>query len=62
VVARLSASLQSGPEAHPVTGSSSRPPARGSGVERLPTSSVEVTERVELYLYSPSGVSSPVQM
>jgi hypothetical protein len=30
------------------------------GVDRPSLSSVEVKERVELYLYSPSGLSSPV--
>ena len=32
----------------------------GSGVDYPPTSSAEVKERVELYLYSPSGPSWPV--
>ena len=31
-----------------------------SGIDHLPPSSTEVTERVELYLYSPSGLSWPV--
>jgi hypothetical protein len=30
------------------------------GVDHPPPSSVEVKERVELYLYSPSGPSKPV--
>jgi hypothetical protein len=33
---------------------------RGRGVDHPPPSSVEVKERVELYLYSPSGPSSLV--
>ena len=32
----------------------------GRGVEHPPTSCAEVKERVELYLYSPSGPSWPV--
>ena len=32
----------------------------GSGSDHPPTSSVEVKQRVELYLYSPSGPSWPV--
>ena len=32
----------------------------GSGVDHPPTSSAEIKERVELYLYSPSGTSWPV--
>jgi len=32
----------------------------GHGVDRPPPSSAEVKERVELYLYSPSGPSWPV--
>jgi hypothetical protein len=32
----------------------------GRGVDHPPSSSVEVKERVELYLYSPSGLSWPV--
>ena len=32
----------------------------GRGVEHLPTSTIEVKERIELYLYSPSGSSWPV--
>jgi hypothetical protein len=32
----------------------------GSGVDHSPPSSAEVKERVELYLYSPSGPSWPV--
>jgi len=32
----------------------------GLGVDHPPTSSVEVKDRVDLYLYSPSGASCPV--
>ena len=32
----------------------------GRGVDHTPTSSAEVKERLELYLYSPSGPSRPV--
>jgi hypothetical protein len=32
----------------------------GRGVDHPPSSSAEVKERVELYLYSPSGLSWPV--
>jgi len=58
--------VQTGPEAHPVsckmgTGSlfpGVKRPERGVA---YPTPcSVEVKERVELYLYSPSGSSCPV--
>jgi hypothetical protein len=34
--------------------------AAGRGVDHPPVSSAEVKERVELYLYSPSGPSWPV--
>jgi len=62
--ARFSVPVQTGPGAHPasytmVTGSfpgSKRPEPR---VDYPPTSSAEVRERVELYLYSPSGHSWP---
>jgi hypothetical protein len=33
----------------------------GCGADHPPPSSVEVKERVELYLYSPSGPAWPVQ-
>jgi hypothetical protein len=35
-------------------------PEPGLGVDRLPPSSAEVKEKVELYLYSPCGPSWPV--
>jgi len=62
-VERLSAPLQTGPGAHPAsytmgTGSLSRGVKRpGRGVDHPLTTSAEVRERVELYLYSPSGPS-----
>jgi hypothetical protein len=62
---RFSAPVQTGPEAHPASSKMStesfpgvkRP---GNGVDHPPPSSAEVKERVELYLYSPSGSSWPV--
>ena len=63
--ARFSSPVQSGPWAHPAfctMGTGSFPgikrPARG--VDHPPPSSTEITERVELYLYSTSGPSWPV--
>jgi len=63
--ARFSAPVQAGHEAHPAsytmgTGSFRGVKWLGSGVEHQTTSSAEVKERVELYLYSPSGPSWPV--
>ena len=65
VEARLSASVQTGPGAHPTscimcTGSLSGD--RAAGAWHLPPtpSSAEVKERVKLYLYSPSGYSRPL--
>ena len=62
---RFSASVQTGPGAHPVSytvGIGSFPgvkrPARD--VDHPPPSSAEVEGRVELYIYSPSGPSWPV--
>jgi hypothetical protein len=65
VGARLSASVQTGPEAHPASytmGTVSSPGVKrpGRGVEHPPSSNAVVKERVELYLYSPSGPSRPV--
>jgi len=60
--ARFSAPIQTRPGAHPasyIMGTGSFPgikrPERG--VDHPPTSSAEVKERVEIYLYSPSGLS-----
>ena len=55
-------SVQTRPEAHPVsytivTGSFPGVKRPGSGVDHPPPSSAEVKERVELYFYSPSGLS-----
>ena len=65
VEARFSAPVQTGPEAHPAsrtmgTGSYQRVKRPGSGFYHPPLSSAKVKERVELYLYSPSGPSWPV--
>jgi len=65
VAARFSAPIQTGPVAHPAsytigTGSFPRIKRPGCGVDHRPASSTEVKERVELYIYSPSGPSSPV--
>jgi len=62
---RFSALLQAGPEAHPdscTMGTGSFPGVKrpGCGVDHPPTSSADVKERVELYLYSPYGPSWPV--
>jgi len=62
---RFYAPVQTGSEAHPAShtmGTESflgaeRP---GRGVDHPPLSSAEVKERVELYLFSPSGPSWPV--
>jgi hypothetical protein len=63
--ARFSATVQTGPGAHPASstmGTGSVPgvkrPVRG--VDHPPASRAEVKERVELYLYSTSGTSWPV--
>jgi len=58
--ARFSAPVQTGPGAHPASckmGTGSFP---GRGIDHPPPSRAEVKERVELYLYSPSGPSWPV--
>jgi len=65
VGARFSAPIQTGPGAHPASYTMGirsflevkRP---GRDVDHPPPSSTEVKERVELYLYSPSGPSWPV--
>jgi hypothetical protein len=63
VQARFSAPVQTG--AHPASctvGTGSFPGVKrpGRGVDHQLPSSAEVKERVELYLYSPSGPSWPV--
>ena len=60
--ARFSANVQTIAGAYPVSytmGAGSFPGVKrpGRGVDHPPPSSVEVKERVELYLYSPSGPS-----
>ena len=65
-VVRISASVQTGSEAHPAsytvgTGSSPGIKRPRCGVDHPPPpSSAEVRERVDLYLYSPSQPSWPV--
>jgi hypothetical protein len=61
----FSAPFQTGPRANPAsytvgTGSFPRVKRPGRDVDHSPPSSAEVKERVELYLYSPSGPSWPV--
>jgi len=58
----FSALVQTGPGAHPASftvGAGSFPSVKrlGRGVDNPPTSRVGAKERVELYLYSPSGSS-----
>ena len=60
----FSAPVQTGPGAYPASytvGTASFPGVKrpGRDVDHPPPSSVEVKERVELYLYSPSGPSWP---
>jgi hypothetical protein len=62
VEARLSTPVQNGPGSHPAshtigTGSFIRVKWPGRGVDHPRPSSAEVKERVQLYLYSPSGPS-----
>jgi len=57
---RFSTPVQTGPGAHPAfctigTGSFLGVKRLGRGTDHPPPSSTEVKERVELYLYSPSG-------
>jgi hypothetical protein len=64
-VARFSAPIQNGPGAHPASytmGNGSFPGVKrpGRGVDHPPSSSADVKERVQLYLYSTSGPSWPV--
>jgi len=66
VGARFSATVQTGPGAHPVSytmGTGSFPGVKrpGRGVDHPPPSGAEVKDREELYLYSPSGASWPVR-
>jgi hypothetical protein len=63
--ARFSASVQTGPGAHPASctlGTGPFPGVKrpGRGVDLLPPSSAAFKERVELYMYSTSGPSWPV--
>ena len=63
--ARFSATVQTGPGARPtscITGTGSFPGVKrpGRGADHPHPSSAEVKERVELYLYSPSGPQWPV--
>jgi hypothetical protein len=63
--ARFSAPVQTGPGAYPAsctmcTGSFPEVKRPGRDVDHPTPSSAEVKERVELYLYSPSGPSRPV--
>jgi hypothetical protein len=65
VRARFSALVQTGREAYPASyavGTGSFPGVKRlvRGVDHPPPSSAEVKERVDLYLYSPSGLSWPV--
>jgi hypothetical protein len=65
VEARFSAPVQTGPGAYPASytmGTGSFPGVKRPkrGVDHPPPSNAEVKERVELYLYSPSGPSWPV--
>jgi len=62
VEARLSAPVQTGPGAHPASytmATESFPGVKrpGRGIDHPPPSRAEVKERVQLYLYSPSGSS-----
>jgi len=64
VEARFSASIQTGPGAHPASytmdaGSYPGKKRPGHGVDHPPPSSTEVKERVDLYLYSRFGLSWP---
>jgi hypothetical protein len=61
VGARLFASVQTGPGAHPASytmGTGSFPGVKrpGRGADHPPPTSAEVKERVELYLYPPLGL------
>ena len=63
--ARFSESVQTGPAFHPASytmGAGFFPGVKqpGRGVDHPPPSSTEVKERIQLYIYSPSGSSWPV--
>jgi hypothetical protein len=63
--ARFCAQVQTGPGAHPASYTMGTVSFLGvkrleCGIDHPPPSSAEVKERVELYLYSPSGPSWPV--
>ena len=64
--ARFLAPVQTGPEAYPASstmgGSFPGVKRLGRGVDHPPPSNAEVKERVELYIYSPSGPSCPVKV
>jgi hypothetical protein len=65
VEARFTAPVQTDPGAYPASstmGTGSFPGVKqpGRDVDHPPPSSAEVKERVELYIYSPSGLSWPV--
>ena len=65
MMVRFSAAVQTGPRAHPASctmGTGSFPGVKRlwRGVERPPLSWAGVKERLEQYLYSPSGPSRPV--
>jgi hypothetical protein len=57
VGARFSAPVQIGPGVHPAWVSFQGIKQPAHGVDHPPPTSTEVKERVELYLYSPSGLS-----
>ena len=64
-VGEISASVQTGSRAHPVTyavgtGYYTEVKRQGLGIDQPPISSVEIKERVGLYVLSPSGPSEPV--
>ena len=63
--ARFPAPIQTGPGAYLAsytmgTGSFLGVKSPGRGVDHISTTSAEIKERVQLYLYSPSGPSWPV--
>jgi hypothetical protein len=62
---RFSAPIQTGPGAHPAsytmgTGTFVGVKRLGPGVDHPPLPSAKVKDRVEIYIYSPSGPSLPV--